>query len=206
MRQLDLLPCGPIERKFEEFHAANPHVYEWFKQNALVLKARGRTHYSARTLLHAFRFHVRTVSEQGQFSGDDGEAGFQSVTLPEISTEAVEYREGTYTYTRKYPGVPTVSDVTLMRGVTKKDTSFFDWIMASVKGGEYRTDMTIYHWHRDGKTHGVLADLNSARKYNCYECLPTRVKPAADLDATSSEVSMAEIDVALEYFEIEDAS
>jgi len=156
--------------------------------------------------LHNFRFHVRTETEQGQFSGDEGEAGFQSVTLPEVSVESVEYREGTYTYTRKYPGVPTVTDITLMRGVTKTDTSFWTWLMAAVEGGEYRTNLTIYHWHRDGKTHGSLADLNAARKYNCYECMPMRVKPAADLDATSSEVALAEMDVALEYFEIEDST
>jgi phage tail-like protein len=156
--------------------------------------------------LHNFRFHVRTASEQGQFSSSEGEAGFQSCTLPEVSAEAVEYREGTYTYTRKFPGLPTVTDVSLMRGVTKTDTSFFDWIQAAIRGGEYRTDMTIYHWHRDGKTYGTLSDLNAARKYLCYEAFPIRVKPAADLDATSADVAIAEMDVAIEYFEIEDAT
>lgn len=155
--------------------------------------------------LHNFRFHVRTESGQGEFTSDDGEAGFQSVSLPEISLESIEYREGKDTYTKKFPGVPSVTDVTMMRGVTKKDTSFWDWMMAAVKGGEYRTNMTIYHWHRDGKTHGSIADLDKARKYNCYECMPIRVKPSGDLDATASEVSLAEMDVAIEYFEIEDA-
>jgi phage tail-like protein len=156
--------------------------------------------------LHNFRFHVRTSSGQGQFSSSEGEAGFQSVTVPEVSLEVTEYREGTYTYTRKYPGIPTVGEISMMRGVTKTDSSFFDWIQAAIRGGEYRTDMTIYHWHRDGKTHGVLADLNAARKINCYEVFPSRVKVGGDLDATSSEVSIAEMEVAMEYFEVEDAS
>jgi len=157
--------------------------------------------------LHGFRFHVRTETEAGQFSDSElGEAGFQSCTLPELSTESVEYREGHLTYTKKFPGVPTVSNLTLMRGVTKTDTSFYDWVLTAIEGGEYRTNLTVYHWHRDGKTSGQIADLNAARKYNCYECFPSRCKPAADLDATSSEVSLAEVDVEVEYFEIEDAT
>jgi phage tail-like protein len=162
----------------------------------------------ASDVLHSFRFHVTTENGFGQYSDSElGEAGFQSVTLPEISTEAVEYREGIHTYTRKFPGVPTVTDMTLMRGVTKKDTSFYNWMIAGIEGGEYRTNITVYHWHRDGKQAvDKVADLNSARKYLCFECLPIRVKPAADLDATSGEVSLAEMDVAMEYFRIENAS
>ena len=41
-----------------------------------------------------------------------------------------------------------------------------------------------------------------SRKYNCFECFPIRCKPAGDLDATSSEVAIQELDVALEYFTI----
>lgn len=157
--------------------------------------------------LHSFRFHVRTETEAGQYTDSDGgEAGFQSCTLPELSAESVEYREGHYTFTRKFSGVAQVSDISMMRGVTKQDTSFFDWMWTAVTGGEYRTNLTIYHWHRDGKTHGSISDLTKARKYNCYECFPTRCKPAGDLDATSGDVSIAELDIAVEYFDTEDAS
>lgn len=160
--------------------------------------------------LHGFRFHVTTETPEFIAAGAEefqiGEAGFQSVTLPERSVEVVEYREGTMTHTRKFPGVETWTNTTLMRGVTKTDTAFFDWVATAAEGGEYRTNMTIYHWHRDGKQYGQLADVDSARKYNCYNCFPSRVKMAADLDSTSSEVSLQEVDVELEYCEIEDAS
>jgi phage tail-like protein len=160
--------------------------------------------------LHGFRFHVTTETaafiQDGTEEFQVGEAGFQSVSLPERSVEAVEYREGTMTHTRKFPGVEQFTNCTLMRGVVKTDTAFFDWVAAAAEGGEYRTDMTVYHWHRDGKTHGQLADLDAARKYNMKECFPSRVKIAGDLDATSSEVSLQEVDVEVEWFEIEDAA
>lgn len=157
--------------------------------------------------LQNFRFHVRTELGFAEFSdSDQGEAGFQSVTTPEVSVDPAEYKEGHYTYTRKFPGIPQVSDISMMRGVTKKDTSFFDWINAAIRGGEYRTNLTIYHWHRDGKVYGQVGDLNSARKIECYEAFPMRVKISGDLESQSTEVSLAEVDVSMEYFEVEDAA
>ena len=99
----------------------------------------------ATDFLQSFRFHVKSLNRAGDFpdplqfgsdAGINGEAGFQSVTLPELSTEAVEYREGTFKYTKKQPGVPTVSDVTMMRGVVKTDTDFYDWLIRGISGGE----------------------------------------------------------------------
>jgi phage tail-like protein len=157
--------------------------------------------------LHNFRFHVTTENGFAQYVDSElGEAGFQSVTLPELSVETVEYREGIHTYTRKFAGVPSVSDMTMMRGVTKSDTAFYDWVRAAAEGGNYRTNLTVYQWHRDGKQSvDKIADVDKARKYVCFECVPSRVKPGADLDATSSDVSLAELDVACEYFRIENA-
>jgi len=130
-----------------------------------------------------------------------GEAGFNSCSLPELSAEATEYKEGNMLYTQKQPGAPTVGQVSLQRGVTKTDTKFFDWMMRTVNGGEYRTTLTIYHFHRDQKTNGV-GDLSKAKKMICHEAWPSRCKPDGDLEATSSDVSMAELDVEIEWFEI----
>lgn len=170
----------------------------------------------ATDFLQSFRFHVKSLNRAGDFpdplqfgsdAGINGEAGFQSVTLPELSTEAVEYREGTFKYTKKQPGVPTVSDVTMMRGVVKTDTDFYDWLIRGISGGEYRCDFSIKHFARedlpDAPSHLEYGDIPEAsREYKCYNGVPIRVKPAGDLDATSSEISMAEVDVAIEYFEI----
>lgn len=161
-------------------------------------------------LMQGFRFHATAKnaagvdplqpvpSRPGEFEGG-GQAGFQSATLPEITLESTEYREGTFTWTQKYPGPPTVSDCTLMRGVAKLDTAFYDWVMACINGEEYRADVTIWHYHRS-----EMADAKSSktsdtmRRVLCKNCIPLRVKPAADFDSMSGEVSLAEVDFAVE--------
>jgi phage tail-like protein len=182
----------------------------------------------ATDFLQNFRFHVETIATAGtgwnpinydrtgeNNTGVDSKAGFQSCSLPDVSMDAVEYREGTYKYTKKFAGVPTVSDVSLMRGVVVKDTVFYDWIIRAVSGAEYRADIQIQQFTRNNMVlpEGApdpqfSAGENSkiparcARTYKCYECLPTRAKPGGDLDATSSEVAMGECDFALEWFEV----
>lgn len=152
--------------------------------------------------MQGFRFHVRTSDGKVEYvDSTRGEAGFNSVTLPELSTESVEYREGHMTYTEKMPGVPTVGQVSLQRGVTKADSAFWNWIQDCVQGREYRTTLTVYHWPRDGKTKGI-GDLSKARQYVCYEAFASRCKPGGDLEGTSGDVSMAELDVEIEYFEV----
>ena len=166
-------------------------------------------------LMQNFRYHV--VADDGSsvdplqpvyttdrdgFEGG-GQAGFQSVTLPELSVEASEYREGLMKWTQKYPGVPTVSDVTLMRGISKRDTVFFDMVMNALEGKEYRADIIIYHYHRtemDLANAGEVSD--SIRRIECGESFATRAKPAGDLDATAGDISMAEVDLAIENFDV----
>jgi phage tail-like protein len=164
--------------------------------------------------MQGFRFHVTAETKgvgdplqpkparPGEFQGD-GQAGFQNVTLPELSIEPVEYREGTFTWTQKYPGPPTVSDCTLMRGISKKDTAFFDWVSGSVEGLEYRADITIWHYQRSEMASATKAAKSSDfRRVLCHNCVPTRVKPAGDLDSMAGEVSMAEVDFAMESFDL----
>ena len=158
--------------------------------------------------LMSFRFQVvmLTVGSEAKSyftaEGAPADAGFQSVTVPEISLEATEYREGTYKYTRKYPGPPTISEVSCIRGVTKTDTGFFDWCVAAMSGSEYRADISIIQYARenladagDGPDEYAFSEipLIGARNYVCRECVPIRVKPAGDMEAMSGEVSLAEV-------------
>jgi phage tail-like protein len=170
-------------------------------------------------LMQGFRFHVTArnglgvdplqTPERGAngepFEGG-GQAGFQSVTLPELTLEATEYREGTFTWTQKYPGPPTVSDCTLMRGVAKKDTAFYDWVLGTVNGAEYRSDVTIWHYQRAEMGQAAMSATGTdMRRVLCHNCIPTRVKPAADFESMSGEVSLAEVDFAMESFELKSA-
>ena len=166
---------------------------------------------AANDLMQNFRYHVTGVLEGSKdnpigYSPDDSdvEAGFQSVTLPEITAESVEYREGTMMWTQKYQGPPTVSDLTLSRGIAKNDTAFYDWMIDALAGRNYRASITIYHYQRTEYEPSVGGGATtSARKYECFQCLPIRVKPAADLESATGEVGLAEVDIALEYFTID---
>jgi phage tail-like protein len=191
--------------------------------------------------LHAFRFHARMVagaaspvngipgasdadvlqpaeSGPGFIAGQGAEAGFQSITSPELTQEMSEYREGIRTYTQKFPGVPSVNDITLIRGCARFDTAFFSWILASAEGDEYRGDLIIFHIQRPKRdvaiTEGAGASLQMAateieltdantKRYILRDAFPTRVKIAGDLDASTSDVSLSEMDVAYERFDVE---
>lgn len=160
--------------------------------------------------LQNFRFHVRVVDGPDYLAFNpgevavDAEAGFQSVTLPEETFEAAEYREGIYKYTKKFPGPPTFTDVSLMRGIVKNDSSFYRWAASQRAGAPYRADISIEHHHREDVPVGIGEKIATvaARQILCHECLVIRAKPGADFDATSGEVSMAELDFAIEWFEL----
>lgn len=155
--------------------------------------------------LHSFRFHVR-VSDGGVNLLGTPDAGFSAVSSPELTLEMVEYREGQFTYTRKQPGIPTVAEITMSRGVTTTNTQFWKWIKRAAEGGEYRADLQILHFQRtalDGAT--VNTDL-PGRTYEVHQAVPMRHKVASDLDATASEVSIQELDVAYEWFDIKEGN
>ena len=170
--------------------------------------------------LHSMRFHVAIVDGDQDFLvpqnaeanwPGNSEGGFTSCTIPELSVEPVEYKEGTFIFPRKYPGNPTVSDVSLQRGVTRTDSSFWYWCQASATGGDYRVDLNILHFHRDntfvgGGITAFDAKLPPGKIYALHEAFPTRCKPAGDMDATASEISLQELDIALEYFEVLDGA
>lgn len=168
--------------------------------------------------LHNFRFHARADSIGGLGTdpfqpggavspgvGDTAEAGFSAITTPEYTVEAAEYREGIKTYTEKYPGVPTTNECTFSRGVSRNDTAFTSWVVAAIEGREYRADITVFHATRAGRHQSnVTMSFPDAetKLYKYLEAWPVRVKIAADLDATSSDVGIAEIDFCLERFEV----
>jgi phage tail-like protein len=178
----------------------------------------------ATDFLQSCRFHVDAIGVGGvQRLVVPGrpQAGFMQVTTPEASTDAVEYKEGNSNYTKKQSGIPTISDITMSRGVTRGDTSFWDWMRVVLEGGvgvsgEYRADLEIKHFHRDtalvrtqpatgDQPNMTNIDVNTpARIIHARECFPIRCKPSADFDATASEISLGEIDVACEFFEVED--
>lgn len=181
----------------------------------------------ATDFLHSMRFHVTAT-----LAGDNAiltnsplqntlspSAGFMSCSTPEATTESVEYREGTYNYPRKFPGNTTVSDVTLQKGVARGDGTFWRWMLTVIEGaGEYRANVDIFHYDRrvlnnttqsgdksqDTFYNATLSASTTAaaRVYHLYEAFPIRHKVAADLDASTSDISIMELDLAYEHFDI----
>lgn len=173
--------------------------------------------------LHSMRFHVTALfagsTTNNPLNNDSSpSAGFMSVSTPEATTEAVEYREGTYNYPRKFPGNTTVSDCSMQKGVARDDGTFWNWLRFVIEGfsepdiSDYRADLTIFHYDRrvlqgtdaayaqNGSS--TFSTANAARTYKLENAFPTRHKVAADLDASSSDISIMELDVAYESFEI----
>lgn len=179
--------------------------------------------------LHSMRFHVTATGGPAALVPDylsppgRPQAGFSAATTPESTVEAVEYKEGNSIFTKKFPGNPTMSDVTLSRGVARTDSVFWNWMKQVILGGGggYRVDLHIKHYHREGGLPGfdpasflsVDPGLNigrpggpadgPAKTYHVYEAFPIRHKVAADLDGTASEISVMELDVSYEMFDIE---
>jgi len=168
----------------------------------------------ASDFLHSMRFHV-TASDSGfldqppnQADGR-GHAGFSMCSTPEATVEVMEYKEGTFVYTRKFPGNPTMADMTLSRGVARMDSTFWNWIQKVIEGqGEYRTDLQIKHYHRAQALNGPnitqINIENPARIYHVKEAFPARHKVAGDMDATAGEISIMELDIAYEHFTVEE--
>ena len=85
----------------------------------------------------------------------------------------------------------------------RADTNFHDWVKRNHNGEEYRTDLDIRHYHRDDFGDVESADRGTPSKtYRCNNAFPIRNKVAADLDSTASDISVQELDIAMESFDV----
>jgi len=145
-----------------------------------------------------FRFQV--VDPQGGNLSID--AGFTVATTPNVSLNMVEYREGVYTWTRKFPGVPTVGDLSLSRGIFRRSSEFFDWILRVIQGGnrEYRTELIVNQFHQQDEF-----GLNGtpSRITRLLEVFPTDVKPTGDFGGDDDAVQITEATFAVEEIQVE---
>lgn len=145
-----------------------------------------------------FRFQV--VDPTG--GNLDPVAGFTTVTTPNVSLNAVEYREGVYTWTRKFPGVPTVGELVLSQGIFKRNTQFFDWILRVINGGnrDYRSELVVNQFHI---TDEFGVNGTPSRITTCRECFPTDVKPTGDFGGDDDAVQISEATFTVEEVEVE---
>lgn len=167
----------------------------------------------ANDFLQNFRFHLSVDDFDGQAGFDplgipatdryQAEAGFMNGTVPETSTEAVEYRDGLTNITMKQPTYPTVAALTFSRGVVMNDTRFLDWLLRVFDGRTYRADLSLYVWNKPAVQDFFGGfDPSLSRRYKILNAFPIRVKPQSDVDAQSGDIATAEIEFEYETYEL----
>lgn len=125
------------------------------------------------------------------------EGGFATATTPEYTVETSEYKTGIMKMKQKYPGAATVNDVTLTRGVMKANAQLFEFVKKTQEGADYRIDLTLIQKHKDGAV---------KRIYKLYNAFGIRCKVATDFDANASDISLEEMDIQFEDFDIEEVT
>jgi len=163
--------------------------------------------------LQAGRFHVLDVS----FSFPPvllPVFGFRGCTLPELSINIREIVEGNYEYPRKVVSGASVGNITLQQGVSLFNSDFWDWARKAVVGNKQPKNLVIIQFTRMGTNDNLLEGIGNqlppgiefasripGRAWVCKNCRPARYKPGTDFDGMSQEVSIAELDIAVEEFE-----
>lgn len=136
-----------------------------------------------------FRFHVDIVPKIS--------ASFSEVTIPDITIDTVDYREGTDKSPgrRRLSGMATYGNVSLKRGIT--------------------ASLELYEWHQmiistgtsgqNARRHGTIilfdTDISKiAAKWTFYGAFPTTYQ-SSGLNASSAEVMIETLDLVVERME-----
>ena len=117
-------------------------------------------------------------------------AAFSDATIPDTSTEAVEYREGTDpTHSRKLSGLTKFGNVTLKRGLTDS-MDLYNWRKAVMQKGalKNRKSLSIILVDEEG---------NEKAQWDIVEACPIKYDVNA-LSAKGNEVSIESIELAHE--------
>ena len=203
----------------------------------------------ATDLLQSHRFWLVEVSSSERlpkFAIGSLAYGFQSVSLPSLAAEVQSFSQINDYYPTNYYTNFSVDTITLARGVRAFDSSFYRWMMRSLRGEDrVQRDFLLLHFYSNfnlldttsGDNAAITATLASlagigagvigaglggviaggsvaagvglgnleminlvGKAYMLYGCIPTRYKAGTDLDATSGEVSIAELDMQPHHF------
>lgn len=145
-----------------------------------------------RELYGRFRFVVNINSVES--------AGFQGCSEIAINIEAMEYYEGGALVPFKEPGLGSVDDVTLQRGMSQ-DEDLYDWVMdvlnvmAKVPGG---TSVAPPQYFRYMIIHQRKRDDTPAVDYPLYWAFPTKYVGGPWNNAESG-VTMEQLQIAYHH-------
>lgn len=117
------------------------------------------------------------------------EAGFSEVSAPDITSDPVEYREGSMAGKTpgKQPGILKYSNVTLKRGTTESQV-FVSWMKEIQNGKAPRKTVVI-----------TLMDdeMKEVASWQLEKAWPTKYA-APDFNATSNEVAIESLELVCE--------
>lgn len=121
------------------------------------------------------------------------QAGFSEATIPDSSSDVVEYREGSEpSYARKMPGLTKHGVLTLKWGVTDS-MELYNW-RKSVEQGKMKTarkNLAIIVMDEEGKP---------AARWQFGEAWPSKYD-APDLTAKGNDVAIETLEIAFETME-----
>ncbi len=114
-------------------------------------------------------------------------AAFSEATVPDTTTDAVDYREGTDpTHQRKLSGLTKFGNITLKKGIT--------------------TDLDLYKWHKSVEETGALnarqnislilvdEEGKDASRWDIVQAWPTKYDPS-DFSAKGNEVLIETLEI-----------
>jgi phage tail-like protein len=147
------------------------------------------------------------------FSIFDPTLAFSACTAPEIIVEPRVVQPGNWEFKRKVVKTADVSPVSLSRGTQFFDSDFYNWISNAIRGRQpVRRDIVLIHFlpfsvqrqflfNGTGPELGItsLGERTPGRAWLLHGCLPTRYKAGSDFDATASDVSIQELELAPEH-------
>ncbi len=116
------------------------------------------------------------------------QAGFNEVTVPDSTTDPVEYREGIdQSHMRKLAGINKCGNITLKWGTTT-NMEFFNWRQKVVDG-------QINEARKKNMAIILMDELgNPAARWEFENAWPTKYKPA-DLNAKGNEVAIESLEL-----------
>lgn len=115
------------------------------------------------------------------------QAGFSEVTIPDISTDPIEYREGNEDTTlRKIPGLTKYGNLILKWGITDS-MELFEWRKQVIQGktGEARKNIAVILQDEGG---------NPAARWEFKEAWPSNYD-APDLSAKGNEIAIETVEI-----------
>jgi len=129
--------------------------------------------------------------------GDDKDVTFQEVTGLQTETKPIEYRHGNSPIFApiKMPGLKSVGNVTMKKGIFAKDAKFFTWF-SEIKLNLIKRRTVVINLLDEKGDPKVTWTLNNA--------FPTKIT-GTDLKSDGNEVAVESIELAFETLDVKAA-